>query len=35
MFRRIAKDLRVYAINGEKDKLIQLANFLDAQLEKL
>ena len=35
MFRRIAKDLRVYAINGEMDKLIQLANFLDSQLEKL
>jgi len=35
MLRRIAKELRVYAINGEKDKLIQLANFLDSQLAKI
>jgi hypothetical protein len=35
MLRRIAKELRVYAINGEKVKLIQLANFLDSQLAKI
>ena len=35
MLRRIAKELRVYTINGEKDKLIQLANFLDSQLAKI
>jgi len=35
MLRRIAKDMRTYAINGEKDKLVQLANFLDSQLAKI
>ena len=33
--KRISKDMRTYAINGEKEKLIQLANFIDGQLEKL
>jgi hypothetical protein len=33
--QRISKEIRVHAINGEKDKLIQLANFIDAQLAKL
>ena len=35
MLIRISKEMRVAAINGEKDKLIQLANFLDSQLAKL
>ena len=33
--QRISKEIRVHAINGEKEKLIQLANFIDAQLAKL
>ena len=33
--KRISKAMRTYALNGEQDKLIQLANFIDAQLAKL
>lgn len=35
LLKRIANDMRTYAINGDKDNLIQLANFIDGQLERI
>ncbi len=32
LLRRISMDLRTYTINGEKDKLLELANFIDNNL---
>ena len=32
VLRRISMDIRTYAINGEKEKLIELANFIDNNL---
>lgn len=35
MLKRISMDMRVYAINGEKQKLLDLANFIDSRLAQL
>lgn len=35
LLRRISMDMRTYAVNGDKDRLIDLANYVDLLLSRL
>jgi hypothetical protein len=35
LLMRVSKVMRVYAVNGEKDKLIELANLLDSKIKEV